>query len=175
MDIENDAHICVYEHDLLGYIQYLYNVEEEEMEVDEEKENEEEDEPPPSSSSSSSSSDIVIDPDALNVNDTVNLKAVVDVEGGIKIPPYSSVDVCMGRVKVVKGQEYDGSVCKLMRFPELVSAKNGLVLTQELLEKEEYETENLSITVFNVTNKDLIVQDGDVLVKVVVAEASVVF
>lgn len=170
-DIENDARICLDEHDLLGYIQYLYDVEEEEMEVDKEKEKEKEEEE--ELPYSSSSSDTVIVPDALEVNDTVNLKAVVDVEGGIKIPPYASVDVCVGRVKVVKGQEYDGPFCRLMRFPELVSAKNGLVLTQELL--EECETENLSITVFNVTNRDLIVQDGDALVKVLVAEACVVF
>lgn len=172
-NIENDARICLDEYYFLGYIQYLYDVKEEkEMEVDEEKEKEEEEDELPYSYSSS---DTVIDLDALKVNDTVNLKAVVNVEGGIKIPPYASVDVCMGRVKVVKGQEYDGPVCRLVRFPELVSAKIGVVLTQELLEEEEYETENLSITVFNVTNKDLIVQDGDVLVKVLVAEACVVF
>lgn len=171
-DIKNDAQICLDEYDFLGYIQYLYDVEEkEEMEVEEEKEEEDGE----LTHSHSSSDATIIDLDALKVNDTVNLKAVVNVEGGIKISPYASVDVCMGRVKVIKGQEYDGPVCRLMRFPELVSVKNGLVLTQELLEEEEYETENLSITVFNVTNTDLIVQDGDVLVKALVAEACIVF
>lgn len=148
-DIENDVRLHFDEYDFLGYIQHL-----EEMEVDK----------PPHSSS-----DIVLD--VLKVNDTVNLKAIVDV----KIPPYTSADVCVGRVKVVKGQTYKGPVCKLMRFPELVSARSGLVLTQELLEEKEYETENLIITVFNVTNKDIIIENGDVLVKVLVAEACVVF
>ncbi len=54
------------------------------------------------------------------MNDTVNLKVVVDVEDSINISPYVSKDVYMGKVKVVKGQGFDGPVCRLIRLPDLI-------------------------------------------------------
>lgn len=107
-----------------------------------------------------------IDLNSLQVNNIVSLKTI----SNIVINPYTSMEICVGKVNVIKGNESNNvEGYKLMKFPELVSAKNGLVLTQELLEIKNYD--NLNITVYNVTNQDIMLENGDIVAKVLVAQA----